>query len=454
MTEREQIGDWTLLRLLGEGGNARVWAALRNASEGELALKVLKTRKAQREPYKRFVREIDFLRSIGPFPGVLPLVDAYLPEDPRSNEATWLAMPIATPIEEALEGESLRVVVEAISGIARTLARLQAEHGVAHRDLKPSNLYRHQGDWVVGDFGLVAIPDLESLTRTGAPLGPAHFTADEMILDANTADPHAADVFSLAKTLWVLAVGQRFPPAGHQRAEEKPISIAELRPYPHAHALDRLIDVMTSRAPQDRPSMERVADDLQAWLSLGGEPTALDVTEVRERLRRRMEQEWNAKDQEEQNKELAYAAVRRLQELTAPLNDALRAVHPRPEIDVTDDQFTTNMLRTPAFMGGPDVIFSWQRCSRLAAGPDHNRYVLRLGRSLELIADGVLIFRSMVYVGHESMGGGDFSWQDPGRRAAVGSVEAERMLSDGIADLAEQLRTGLDAFAERVPGGP
>jgi hypothetical protein len=47
-------------------------------------------------------------------------------------------------------------------------------HGVAHRDFKPSNLYEFDGKWLMGDFGLVAVPNVEELTRTGKPLGPAH----------------------------------------------------------------------------------------------------------------------------------------------------------------------------------------------------------------------------------------------------------------------------------------
>ena len=46
------------------------------ASGDEAALKVINTTKAQREPYRRFVQEIEFLRSLGDFPGVFaPLRD-------------------------------------------------------------------------------------------------------------------------------------------------------------------------------------------------------------------------------------------------------------------------------------------------------------------------------------------------------------------------------------------
>ena len=64
-----------------------------------------------------------------------------------------------------------------VAGIASTLARLRAEHNVAHRDLKPGNLYFLDGQRLVGDFGLIALPSVEELTRNSRRLGPAHYAS-------------------------------------------------------------------------------------------------------------------------------------------------------------------------------------------------------------------------------------------------------------------------------------
>ncbi len=117
-------------------------------------------------------------------------------------------------MSNALAGQPLEEVVRAMAAVARTLSALKGSHGLAHRDVKPGNLYWLDGRWLVGDFGLVAVPDVEELTKSDRPMGPVHFTAYEMIVNPAHADPFPADVFSLAKTLWVLAVDQRFPPAG------------------------------------------------------------------------------------------------------------------------------------------------------------------------------------------------------------------------------------------------
>ena len=147
-------------------------------------------------------------------------------------------MPIATPIDRALKGADLQRVVAALGEIAETLASLAAEKGLGHRDIKPGNLYYLNGLWLIGDFGLVDVPDLPELTRSGRPLGAAHYTPYEMLIDPVHANPHAADVYSFGKTLWVLATEQSFPPEGHQPAGTRKFSIADLRPQQHSEALD------------------------------------------------------------------------------------------------------------------------------------------------------------------------------------------------------------------------
>jgi len=52
----------------------------------------------------------------------------------------------------------LEDVVGAISTVAAALAALEEEHNIGHRDIKPGNLYELDGEWFVGDFGLITDP--------------------------------------------------------------------------------------------------------------------------------------------------------------------------------------------------------------------------------------------------------------------------------------------------------
>lgn len=449
--EAKKIGSWTRHEELGSGGNAKVYRATRRGVTGPVALKVIDSTKAQKERYRRFVREVEFLRQAGNEPGILPLLDSHLPNRPSRSDRAWLAMPIATPIKEALADASLDKVVSALAEIAETLARLKDTHELAHRDLKPGNLYELDGHWLVGDFGLIALPDRDELTRQGKSVGPAHYTAYELVLDPTTADPFPADVYSLGKTLWVLATGQNYPPDGHQPAATRDYSIADLRPHAHAQTLDQLVDRATQIHPEQRPTMRQVAADLRAWSALGKTPPQIDVTDFRAQLRARLAPELAAEDLLEQRKELALAAVRRLQELMRPLNEALRQVYQRAEIDSMGDEYARNVLTTYRSSGAPEIVFTHIRTSRISSGPEYAQYQLTIGRGLELTDGGTLIFRAFAEVDYRGLAGSDFTWQADEREAEVGSIEADKMLEEGVSELAAKLKEALAVYVEKVP---
>lgn len=449
---RQAVGPWTLHKRLGHGGNANVWRATQQGSEIAVALKVINTTKFEREPYQRFVREIEFLRGHQNVPGLLPLLDAYLPDQPSRTDQPWLAMPIATPITEALEDRPLSDVVTAVAAIADTLARLQRDSGIAHRDIKPGNLYELGGAWLIGDFGLIAVSDAASLTVDGRQVGPAHYTAYEMILSPATADPHPADIYSLGKTLWVLATGQAFPPEGHQPTGTRGFGIGDFRPHPRADSLDQEVDLMTRLHPAERPSKEQVARDLALWQELAGAPVAFDVSAARARLREKLRSSITEQDMQEQYKVLAQAAIRRLQQLTAPLNEGLKSLYPRTQIDSMSDEMTRNLLRTLGHSYlGRDIIFRWQRCTLVAPFGYPGSVVLRMSRSVELFSDGDFLLRLWVFVGRMKGMGSFFNWQSLDMSAPVGSVEMEKILQEGIAQLSQNLKQGVDVFVEHLP---
>jgi serine/threonine protein kinase len=218
---RGQILDtWGLARPLGAGGNGEVWRASREGAPEVSALKIFRVRNPNRDAYPRFRAEVEFLRGCT-HAGVLPLRDASVPEHPSDEHPAWLATPVATKASKALKRAELAQVVEAVSVWARTLAYL-AREDVSHRDIKPDNLFLYQHDWMIGDWGLVSYPDKEAVTRPGHRVGPMWFIAPEMLSDPEHADGRLADVYSLAKTLWVLAAGQRWPVTGGTIRRDEP----------------------------------------------------------------------------------------------------------------------------------------------------------------------------------------------------------------------------------------
>lgn len=256
-----RLGQWKVERILGRGGNGEVWRAA-NEQGREAALKVL--RRTSREGVARFAREVAeqvALTQEG-FTGILPVIDA----SPAGEAPPWLALPVAESAEEALgRAPSVEQVLSAVADIASVLSRLH-ERGLAHRDVKPQNLFRHDGQWCVGDLGLLQVPDAEPLTAGAKALGPRHFLAPEMLNDPAAADGRSADVYSLAKTLWVLLTGQSFPMPGPHRVEEDAVSLRAWIQHPWVNELDRLLQSATFFSAVDRPSMAAFESELRACL--------------------------------------------------------------------------------------------------------------------------------------------------------------------------------------------
>ena len=63
---------------------------------------------------------------------------------------------------------------------------------------------------------------------------PEHVTGD-WFADNLTGTPGPANVFSLAKTLWVICDAQRRPPQGEQQASNESYTIDKYRVHPLSH---------------------------------------------------------------------------------------------------------------------------------------------------------------------------------------------------------------------------
>lgn len=419
MTSERRIGPWEIGEKIDAGGNATVWKAVHFQSGRRAAIKLLKAKRRDSEPFRRFVREIETLAELGEFDGVLPVLDFNLPAG--DQEQPWLAMPVATPIREALTNQPLERVVEALRAVADTLARLAEEHGFGHRDIKPGNLYELDGVWLVGDFGLVDVPSEDELTSPGSHMGPAHFTAYEMIRDPASADSKPADVYSLGKTLWCLATGETWPPEGHQPADMPKFTIAGMVTHPGAKELDDLVDRMTRLDADERPTMRSVATELEAWDRPRAQSTIKGLAELRARYRERHKPQISERERRESDLTAAQSAFGALHEKWKELGAALREV---------DDHAVLDSWGAPAML---EKNFShhgatlWESGSSSKAGEPV--WELRVARHVELLDKGRFVPRWSVFVGTEQhMGGAVYTKEGRDYEASVGSIEQAAML--------------------------
>jgi hypothetical protein len=207
-------------------------------------------------------------------PGILPVWDV---DDARPDEPRWYAMPHALLLEKALGDETtLWDVVGHIVSLADVLARL-ADQGTYHRDIKPANLFWWDGGPVLADFGIAAWGHDTSgagTARQGIPtlkgekLGPANFIAPEMRYDRPADRGKHADVYSLAKTLFVLALPGRgpYPPDGTHHADREEFSLWETGGGTHSlSALRHVLEAATEFDRYRRLSIAGFRDELRAW---------------------------------------------------------------------------------------------------------------------------------------------------------------------------------------------
>lgn len=294
----ERIDGWTLLGFIGKGGSGEVWSANKGDAPN-IALKIL----WQRKYAGRFLDEIRLYRQLGDRPGILRLVDSYMPDPAQaaSGRRPWLAMEIGVPITEHLGRDTdLADVVKAVESYAKTLAGL-ADENVFHRDIKPSNLYWANDQFAIGDFGIADFPDKAGLTKTGEKLGPANFIAPEMIDYSGEVQSGPADVYSLAKTLWAIATRTRFPPQGELRRDRDSLRLSSHVQGREALMLEALLERATADNPSRRPSMREFAEELFWW----GEPQVSarpDLASFREEVARLEEATTVIKQETEQER--------------------------------------------------------------------------------------------------------------------------------------------------------
>jgi hypothetical protein len=445
----DRIGPCELADFIDAGGNAEVWLA-RHDTFGDVALKVLKTKQAQSEPYARFRQEVETHKRIGERAGVLPLLDADVPAAPSASKRAWLAMPRADRLDVALRGASVETVADAMAGIAETLAGLLEEFGLGHRDLKPSNLYRYRDKPAVGDFGLVDVPGADELTEAGRHLGPWNFTAYEMLVDPINSAAAPADVYSFGKTLWVLISEQRWAPLGEQRADNRAFSLDQYRTHARISLLDELIERCTRHVPEDRPSMAEVARDLRAWLRAAAQAeTNVDLSSWGQRVRELAAPRLTEQDRRRRLEEIAAEQSDRLASLLRPLDMALAREYPLAETDIWDEA-TYSDLRYHGGMGLPRIINEEARATRLPAGDETIPFVLTIGRYVAVTDDGLLHVAGSYNLGHDRVLGGGERWETGRISVPADSLEAHEAIGRVARELIDQADQWTRRFADAL----
>jgi eukaryotic-like serine/threonine-protein kinase len=267
----DQIGDYLVRRLIGEGGMGKVYEAEERLSKRRVALKVLHQELARSEEGRRlFLNEMQILAHLE-HPNIV-----------RSLASTEVDGELVMVLEY-LDGRTLRAVLnaearlpwgEAIRVVSSIAGALAAAHGQAppiiHRDLKPENIMVLEAGAVkVMDFGIAKVIEALGQTNTQS-VGTLQYMSPEQI-DAHTID-HRSDLYCLGLVFYEMLAGR--PP--FQSASPRQLlnlqCTAEPPPLPDEvraglpRGVEQLVFELLEKAPEDRPYLAQdVIDRLEPF---------------------------------------------------------------------------------------------------------------------------------------------------------------------------------------------
>ncbi|WP_437944491.1 serine/threonine-protein kinase [Sorangium sp. So ce281] len=267
----DQIGEYLVRRLVGEGGMGKVYEGEERLSRRRVALKVLRPELARSEQGRRlFLNEMQILAHLEH-----PNIVRSLASIEASGELVMVL--------EYLDGQTLRSVLgaagrlpwpEAVRITASVASALAAAHGqqppVIHRDLKPENIMvQRDGGVKVMDFGIAKVVEAMNQTNTQS-VGTLQYMSPEQI-DARSID-HRSDLYCLGLILYeALAGSPPFQSASPREllnlqctAEPPPLGDDVRSGLPRG--VEQLLFQLLEKAPEDRPFLAQdIVDRLEPF---------------------------------------------------------------------------------------------------------------------------------------------------------------------------------------------
>jgi serine/threonine protein kinase len=256
------------LRLLANGGMAKVELARDTELDRPVAIKRLAENLTTNEEYKqRFLREARLAARLS-HPNIVAVYDAG-----ADNGMPFIVM-------EYVEGETVSDLLrrrkrlepaEAVALALQACLGLETAHqaGLVHRDIKPQNLLiTTEGTLKIADFGIARSLDGTQVTEAGTVLGTAGYLAPEQA--AGEPVTAAADIYALGAVVYELLAGR--PPYEAdslaelfvKQAEGSITPLREFAPAAPARLEDALMRAL-ARAPEYRhESAAAFADELAA----------------------------------------------------------------------------------------------------------------------------------------------------------------------------------------------
>ncbi|MDA0283443.1 MAG: serine/threonine-protein kinase [Planctomycetota bacterium] len=204
-----QLGDFKLLKKLGQGGMGEVYLATQVSLDRLVALKILSKEMAKKPGFvERFVREARAMARID-HPNA---VKVYAADSDKGLNYVGIEYIDGQSMQDWIDQLGTLSIGDAIHVILCCADALNHAHELhlIHRDIKPDNvLVTKKGVVKVADFGLAKALDDEdmSMTQSGTGLGTPLYMPPEQARDAKNVD-HRTDIYALGVTFYYFVTGK------------------------------------------------------------------------------------------------------------------------------------------------------------------------------------------------------------------------------------------------------
>ncbi len=252
------LGEFRLLRKLGQGGMAEVWLAEQTSLERRVALKLLKQELMQDQKYvARFQREASSAGGLN-HPNIVQVHmvgeeggQHYIAQEYVKGVTLRQYLKTKGPLELPVALHVMRQVASAL--------KAASDAGIVHRDIKPENIMMtRKGDVKVADFGLAQLyGDGEGvdITQEGMTVGTPLYMSPEQVHGAHV-DPRS-DIYSFGVTCYHMLTGR--PPFEGPTAMSIAVKHVQepARPLGNARPdlpreFTAIVDHMLQKKPEDR----------------------------------------------------------------------------------------------------------------------------------------------------------------------------------------------------------